>query len=59
MPEDVYNRFIRGEFGTLHILYRKEIKYSEDVVCKYYVKDGCHTIAMLVDDKVHSIINFT
>lgn len=58
MPEDVYNRFIKGEFGELHILYKKEIKYGEDVVCKYYVKDGYHTIVMLVDDKVHSIINF-
>lgn len=58
MPEDIYRQFIKGEFGELHISYKKEIRYGDDVVCKYYVKDGVHKIIMMVGDNIHAMIYF-
>ena len=59
MPEEIYSKFIMGGFTQLHILYKKEIKLGDTVTCKYIEQNGHHTIALLVDNKMHSIIDFS
>jgi medium-chain acyl-[acyl-carrier-protein] hydrolase len=59
MPEDVFFDFIRGVYKNFHILYKKEIMYGDEVVCKYYEDDGRHVIVMFVEDKMHAIMQFS
>ena len=58
MPEDVYNRFIKGEFGELHILYKKEIKYGETIHSSLYVENNVYTIVIKNEDEsvIHAIV---
>lgn len=56
MPEDVYMKLIRGEYTNLHILYKKEIMYGDEIVCRYACVDGVSTVTMCVESKVHAVV---
>ncbi len=58
MPDEVFFDFIKGRYRNFHILYKKEIMYKDTVVCKYFEKNGQHTIVMFVDDEMHAMMTF-
>lgn len=55
LPDEIYEN---NNFNTVRINYKKEIKYGENILCKYIFENGKHIITIKDEnDKVlHSII---
>lgn len=55
LPEDVYNIEV---FDNIRIMYKKEIKLGDTVVCKYTKKDDKHIVVIKSQDEkfLHAII---
>lgn len=53
MPEDIYDS---ADFKEIRILYKKEIKPEDTVVCKCFEDEGRFFSVMLVEDKIHAVI---
>ena len=55
LPEDVYNTKV---FDNVRIMYKKEIKLGDTVICKYTKKDNKHIVVIKSQDEkfLHSII---
>lgn len=55
LPEEVYNN---RPFDNIRIMYKKEIKLGETVICKYAFKEGKHIVVIQSEDgeKLHSVI---
>lgn len=58
LPEEVYNQ---RPFDEIRIMYKKEIKLGDTVICKYAYKDGKHIVVMQSEDEkiLHAIIELT
>lgn len=55
LPEEVYNS---KPFDNVRIMYKKEIKLGDNVICKYTRKDNKHIVVIQSEDEkyLHSII---
>ena len=55
MPEEEYNK---RPFDKIRIMYKKEIKLEEKVVCKYTYEDNKHIVVIQSEDetKLHAIV---
>ena len=55
LPEDVYNTKV---FDNVRIMYKKEIKLGDTVICKYTKKENKHIVVIKSQDEksLHSII---
>jgi medium-chain acyl-[acyl-carrier-protein] hydrolase len=55
LPEEVYNQ---RPFDEIRIMYKKEVKLGDTVVCKYTYEDDKHIVAIQSEDEktLHAII---
>ncbi len=55
LPEDVYQK---RPFDKVRIMYKKEIKLGENVICKYAYDEGKHVVVIKSEDEkiLHAII---
>lgn len=55
LPEDIYNH---RPFDEIRIMYKKEIKLGETVICKYAYEDNRHIVVIQSEDEkiLHAII---
>ena len=58
LPEEVYNL---RPFDNVRIMYKKEIKYGDTVLCKYTKKDDKYIVVIKSEDdeQLHSIIELS
>ncbi len=55
LPEEVYNQ---RPYDSVQIQYKKEIKYGENVICKYAYYNDYHVVAIYTEDEknLHAIV---
>jgi len=56
LPEEVYNT--KRPFNNIQIMYKREVKLEDTIICKYVYKNNKHIVVIQSEDEkvVHTII---